>query len=746
MTKNRSQSSRWRRRPIGSPGAGRAFGWASASPTATRSACAAPRAVGCWVAAARWAPARSRLVAAGVVPVRVGVGARAASTGLRFAGTLEPTWHVTPQLSLAVGIGFGGIVEGSTSRADPTPLPQHARHVVHLPGRAARRCRAATASAWRASRAPSGRSCSARARRRGFAVEFDGQWTGCVERHRRSSPTPPSPSCAASGGRTPAARSRGGSRGAERALAAVLAAARRRGAALAQRRLRCRLRRRGRAGGRGCRRRRGAARRRGRGAPAELRAAAAARTRPPCRIPPTRRRTPAPVVVTVKLLVGATARSTKVELRHPRRSPSSTTRWSRAAQGLPVRAGALRRQAGAGRDHLHAHLPAAAAAAAPRRVDAGPAAGRRRCAAGWSRWARACRSPAPPSPPQIGDRHYSVDADSKGRFRLPLPAGRRARDGARARATTPFLQQEHLAPQQELAVTYYVERDRYDPYEIVIVGEQRREEVSRITLRGAEIQQIPGTFGDPFRVIQTLPGTASVVSLLPFPVIRGASPSSTGLPARRHAHPAALPPAGRARASIHPEFIDEIQFYPGGAPVLYGGYTGGIIDGRTHRARQDEHLIDLDVNLLAGRRLRARADPQARHHGHRGRRATAIPASSCSLATNQALAVLLGLPVPRSTAATPATAGRVFASAPRTSSTRVAATADRAPRTRRWRPALILDFHRARPARLPRQRQFDGLYRVVLGYDHTDSRRAPTSRPGRSSRRRAGPGARSTRA
>jgi hypothetical protein len=34
------------------------------------------------------------------------------ATGLRFAGTLDPTWHVTPSLSLAVGFGFGGIVEG----------------------------------------------------------------------------------------------------------------------------------------------------------------------------------------------------------------------------------------------------------------------------------------------------------------------------------------------------------------------------------------------------------------------------------------------------------------------------------------------------------------------------------------------------------------------------------------------------------------------------------------------------------
>jgi hypothetical protein len=42
-------------------------------------------------------------------------------SGLRYAGTLEPTWHVSQNLSLAVGLGFGGIVEGTTGRADPDP-------------------------------------------------------------------------------------------------------------------------------------------------------------------------------------------------------------------------------------------------------------------------------------------------------------------------------------------------------------------------------------------------------------------------------------------------------------------------------------------------------------------------------------------------------------------------------------------------------------------------------------------------
>lgn len=42
-------------------------------------------------------------------------------SGLRFAGTVDPTWHVTPRFSVAVGFGFGGIVEGRTGRPDPGP-------------------------------------------------------------------------------------------------------------------------------------------------------------------------------------------------------------------------------------------------------------------------------------------------------------------------------------------------------------------------------------------------------------------------------------------------------------------------------------------------------------------------------------------------------------------------------------------------------------------------------------------------
>ena len=45
-------------------------------------------------------------------------------SGLRFSGTIDPTYHLTPNLAVSIGLGFGGIVEGRrTGRMDADPLP-----------------------------------------------------------------------------------------------------------------------------------------------------------------------------------------------------------------------------------------------------------------------------------------------------------------------------------------------------------------------------------------------------------------------------------------------------------------------------------------------------------------------------------------------------------------------------------------------------------------------------------------------
>jgi hypothetical protein len=100
--------------------------------------------------------------------------------GLRFSGTLDPTWHLTSHLSLAVGLGFGGIVEGSTSRPEVMPLPGSLFSSYTFPGASPPlpTCSGVGVSAlaraeWTIVLGP--RSATS------FAVEAVGQWTGCVD-------------------------------------------------------------------------------------------------------------------------------------------------------------------------------------------------------------------------------------------------------------------------------------------------------------------------------------------------------------------------------------------------------------------------------------------------------------------------------------------------------------------------------------------------------------------------------------
>jgi hypothetical protein len=44
----------------------------------------------------------------------------------------------------------------------------------------------------------------------------------------------------------------------------------------------------------------------------------------------------------------------------------------------------------------------------------------------------------------------------------------------------------------------------------------------------AEVRQLPGAFGDPFRAIEALPGVTPIVSGLPFFYVRGAPPGNVG--------------------------------------------------------------------------------------------------------------------------------------------------------------------------------------------------------------------------
>ena len=106
--------------------------------------------------------------------------------GLRFAGTIDPTWHVTRHLSLALGLGFGGIVE-SGLRPDIDPLPgtietsyTFPRSSPPLPSCSGVGVAGLARAEWTFVLGP--RTAT------GLGRELLGQWTGCVEETGRVEP------------------------------------------------------------------------------------------------------------------------------------------------------------------------------------------------------------------------------------------------------------------------------------------------------------------------------------------------------------------------------------------------------------------------------------------------------------------------------------------------------------------------------------------------------------------------------
>lgn len=114
------------------------------------------------------------------------------------------------------------------------------------------------------------------------------------------------------------------------------------------------------------------------------------------------------------------------------------------------------------------------------------------------------------------------------------------------------------------------------PIEVTVLG--ARSEPRAQTLTRAEVRQLPGAFGDPFRAIEALPGVTPLASGVPFFYVRGAPPGNVGyyldgirLPLLYH--------VGLGPSVVHPALIARVDLYPGAYPTRYGRFSGGIVAG-----------------------------------------------------------------------------------------------------------------------------------------------------------------------
>ena len=197
----------------------------------------------------------------------------------------------------------------------------------------------------------------------------------------------------------------------------------------------------------------------------------------------------------------------------------------------------------------------------------------------------------------IRERGVEVQSDDKGYFKFPdLPAGKYKVEANSLEHNKDEVEVEVVAGQQT-RVTFYLDPNTSNEYETVVRGKRRQTAVTRVTLRQKELTTVPGTFGDPVRVVENLPG----VNRLPFVgggiLIRGSAPSDSGvyldgteIPLIYHffAGPSVL----------NPEFLDRIDYYPGNADARYGRLIAGVVDVQTRNTFTEQWGGALDINLL----------------------------------------------------------------------------------------------------------------------------------------------------
>lgn len=190
----------------------------------------------------------------------------------------------------------------------------------------------------------------------------------------------------------------------------------------------------------------------------------------------------------------------------------------------------------------------------------------------------------------------AATTDAQGRFAVDVTPGTHALEvRAPGHATTTFT--ETLTQGQTLQVIYRLQPREVNPYETVVRDERPRTEVTRISLHEQELREVPGTLGDPFRVVMLMPGVGSLASGISYPVVRGSQPAATGffldgvrIPMLYHL---LLGPA-----VVHPDFIDTVDFYPGAPPVQYGRVLGSAVEGRLSRPREDRLHFTAYADLL----------------------------------------------------------------------------------------------------------------------------------------------------
>ena len=118
--------------------------------------------------------------------------------------------------------------------------------------------------------------------------------------------------------------------------------------------------------------------------------------------------------------------------------------------------------------------------------------------------------------------------------------------------------------------------------EATVPGEKPKDAPTRRTLTHDELVNVPGSFNDPIRAVQNLPGLARAPFLAGQLLVRGSPPADTGTYLDGHRIPQLYHFLG-GPSVINEQLLDRIDFFPGGYGAYYGRNLTGAIDVGTRK-------------------------------------------------------------------------------------------------------------------------------------------------------------------
>lgn len=154
-----------------------------------------------------------------------------------------------------------------------------------------------------------------------------------------------------------------------------------------------------------------------------------------------------------------------------------------------------------------------------------------------------------------------------------------------------------VTSEERTTVQLWLKNKNYREDELVGVYRKPSSDITKRTLSVEEIRRIPGTFGDPIRVIQNLPGAARSPFGTGLLIIRGANPEDSGvyvdgirIPLIYH--------LGGVVSVLNSDLIETVDYLPGSYGVQYGRTLGGVVDVKTKKTFPEQNKFTWSTDVL----------------------------------------------------------------------------------------------------------------------------------------------------